>query len=335
MVPNLALVDAIRERSKSEKIKVRLSYMGSRKGPEATMIKKAGIPFYGVTTGKLRRYFDLRNFADCFRVPFGVMEAWMKLGKLKPDLVFSKGGFVALPVVFAAWLRGITVVIHESDSVPGLTTKLCAPFAKMILLGYREAESGLEKYAKKILVLGTPIRKEILEGDKKKAAKLLGFSGEKPVLLVMGGSGGSQEINKKILKEKTALTKTYDLLHLLGSGKGKTVREAHYVAMPFVDEEELRHYYALASLALSRAGATALAELEALMLPTLLYPLGLDSSRGDQIANAKVQASKHDFFLIADSKKSVAQQLVQLPKRSKKIHPSRAADKIVDLILKP
>ncbi|MEK7146593.1 MAG: glycosyltransferase, partial [Patescibacteria group bacterium] len=293
------------------------------------------IPFYGVTTGKLRRYFDLRNFADCFRVPFGVLEAWVKLGRLKPDLVFSKGGFVAFPVVFAAWMRGITVVIHESDSVPGLSTKMCAPFAKIIVLGYREAEKGLGKYAKKALVLGIPIRKEILEGDKKKALKLLGFSGEKPVLLVMGGSGGSQEVNNRILSEKVELGKKYDVLHLLGSGKGKSVREPHYVALPFVDEEELRHYYALASLALSRAGATALAELEALMLPTLLYPLGLESSRGDQIANAKVMAAKYDFFIIANPKKSVLEQLKKLPKRSKKIHPSRTADKIVDLILKP
>lgn len=293
VVPNLAIAEAIDSTSKG---KVKITYFGSYNGVENKLIQRTKIPYQAVTTGKLRRYFDLKNFIDLFRIPIGIVQAWSKLGRIKPDLVFSKGGFVAVPIVFGAWLRRIPIVIHESDAIPGLATKLSAPFAKTILLAYKDAKIGLKKYKSKIHVVGNPVRENVSKGSEAKAKKITGFSGKKPVLLVMGGSTGSRQINEIISLEKSKLIKTYDIIHLTGDGKGRKIKEKHYFSLAYV-HEELKDFYALASLALSRAGATALSELEVLGMPTLLYPLGTGSSRGDQIANANAMAKKHKFFI--------------------------------------
>jgi len=307
---------------KSTSKKPHFTYIGSRDGIERELAKRAGIEYHAVSTGKLRRYFNLKNFTDLFRIPLGIFQAYSILGKSTPDLIFSKGGFVGAPVVWAGWARGIPVIIHESDAIPGLTTKITAPFAKKILFGYKEAADKLEgskktscKCSSAIQVTGNPVRQKILKGSAARAKKLTGFKGKKPVLLVMGGSKGAQQINQIVKEEKAQLTKTFDIVHLTGQGKKK--KSPGYFSAPYL-HEEMKDIYALASLALSRAGANSLAELEALKAPTLLYPLGLASSRGDQVANAKASATAHPkLFKIADPNKSAHAQLLKMPKRKK------------------
>lgn len=326
-MPNLAIADAIVIATKG---KAKITYFGSYRGVENELIQRTGLPYQAVMTGKLRRYFDLRNFVDIFRVPIGILQAWSKLGRIQPDIVFSKGGFVAVPVVIAAWFRRIPIVIHESDAIPGLATKITSPFARTILVGYKEAKLG--KYDFKTKVSGNPVRGDIAKGTKSQAKLYTGFTGKKPVLLVMGGSTGSQQINDMIRLEKEHLTKTYDIIHITGEGKGRKKKEKHYYSIPYA-HEELKDFYALASLALSRAGATVLSELESLQLPTLLYPLGTEASRGDQIANAHAMALKHKFFILADESLTASAQLSRLPKRKATKEKSTVAEEIAALLI--
>ncbi len=314
VIPNLAIARAITAHNPV----VKLSYMGSYHGPEKQLVQEAGLPYYRVLTGKWRRYFDLRNVIDLFKIPLGIFQAWLKMHAIKPDVIFSKGGFVAVPVVLAAHLHRIPILIHESDSNLGLTTRITAPYAWEIFCAYDSSREILKKkYPEKVEKLGNPVRENILHGNVAKAKKRTGFSGKKPVLLVMGGSTGAQQVNDWVLKEKEALTQNFDVIHLTGEGKGRAKKEKAYYAQAFA-KEELADFYALASCALSRAGAGALAELEALRLPSLLLPLGLKSSRGDQVINAKAKVKEHSFFKLAKPKQNLVKQLQKLPKRSKK-----------------
>lgn len=303
--------------------------MGSHRGIEVSLAKRAKLPYVGISTGKLRRYFDLQNLLDLFRIPLGFAQAFLKLGRLKPDVLFSKGGYVAVPVVWAAWLRRIPIVIHESDAAAGLATKLTAPLAQHIFLGYKEAAKSLKKHKSKLSVVGNPIRKDLNKGSKTRAQKLTKFKGRK-VLLVMGGSTGSGQLNQLVKDEKDSLTKHYDIIHITGEGKGRARREPHYYALPYA-HDEMKDFYALADLAISRAGAGSLAELEATGTPALLYPLGLESSRGDQILNAKALAKKSPAYKIAELQKSAASQLKALKKT--KPSPNTAAAKIAATLL--
>lgn len=381
VVPNLAIADAIsaatrsRQRRTGHYKKAHITYIGSCKGIERELVAhynathkpsdqngRDQIDFHCVATGKLRRYFSLQNFLDLFRIPFGIAQAYFKLGTLgnattgkqsvskstgKPDLIFSKGGFVGFPVVVAGWLRRIPVIIHESDAIPGLATKLTARFADKILLGYEEAAFELGGHANKskIQFVGNPVRKELFDSCRRRARRFTGFSGKKPVLLVMGGSSGAQQINEIVKAELPRLTEIFDVVHISGEGKGgkkkgKRKGESYFV-ISYV-HEELRDIYKLASAAISRAGANTLAELEAVQLPTLLYPLGRYASRGDQMANTQAMCAKHNFFLLADEEKEAHTQLLLLPKRKdlekieedyKKNKAGNAAGKIASIIL--
>lgn len=317
MLPNLAIAELIARDTK-------VYYIGSKGGLEGDLVRRAGIPFESISVGKFRRYFDLRNFLDLFRIPLGIAQAWWKLGRIKPRLVFSKGGFVAFPVVVAAWLRRIPVITHESDAVLGLATRLIAPFADKVLLGF-DIDCPRGHFT------GNPIRNELLLGKAKNALKVCGFDGHRKVLIVMGGSTGSQQLNEIVEDEKEELTKHFDVVHITGQGKGKAKRESNYYSVPYI-HEEMADFLALASLALSRSGANALAELETLQIPTLLYPLGLAGSRGDQIENAKALIKKSKLFKIADPSKSAIEQLLKLPPRPAQHLPNNAVEKIVKII---
>ena len=327
VIPNLAIADAIR----AFEPKAKLSYIGSKKGIEKTLVAQAEIPYKAISTGKLRRYFDLQNVLDFFRIPLGVVEAWWILGGLKPKVVFSKGGFVAFPVVFAAWLRRIPVLIHDSDAIPGLTTRLSAPFAKKIFLAYETAHMHLARYEEKIEVLGNPVRLSLYDGDAQRAKKMTGFTGKKPVLLVMGGSSGSQQLNTLIKKEKAKLIEIFDVIHISG-GKGKMSKEKNWVEFPYVDKG-MNDLYALASLALTRAGANTLAELHALQIPALLYPLGQHASRGDQVANARVMSLESDLFVVADENRTALSQLLELPARPAKVLSNTTTERLAWTLL--
>lgn len=305
--------------------------MGSYSGIERKLCMEAQIPFEAIVTGKLRRYFDLQNFVDFFKLPCGIIQAFLKLLKLRPKMVFSKGGYVGFPVILAAWMLRIPRVIHESDLTVGLATKLCAPFANKIFLAHEDTKKTLNNYAKKCEVIGNPVRLDLYDGDGIQAERLTGFSGKRPVLLIMGGSSGSAQINKRIQKEKTLLTAVYDVIHLTGEGKGDTHKEAHYFSMPYA-HENLKDIYALASLALTRAGAGTLAELEALQLPAILFPLGTQASRGDQIFNAKFLCEKSTLYKIGKESEPLTFQLAQLPKRPK-LHIENTATQTIALTL--
>jgi UDP-N-acetylglucosamine--N-acetylmuramyl-(pentapeptide) pyrophosphoryl-undecaprenol N-acetylglucosamine transferase len=315
------------------------------------------IHFTSISTGKLRRYFDVKNLIDLFRIPFGTFQAWRKLRptrvaersaaerptsarltspkvitKQKPNLVFSKGGFVGVPVVWAAWLRKIPVVIHESDAIPGLATKLTAPFAKAILLAYDQARPALKKYEKKIHIVGNPVRPEIFTGSKEKALKWTGFTGEKPVLIIMGGSSGAQELNHIVREEKERLSEIYDVIHITGKGKGNAQKFPNYISVPYV-HEELKDLYALVTHVITRAGANTLAELEALGIPSLLYPLGHHQSRGDQWRNATAMIQQCDYVRIASRENTAHSQLILLPQRRHQKKRQNSVESIAMLLM--
>lgn len=327
MIPNLAIADAIR----AFEPKAKLSYIGSHHGIEKTLVEHDGIAYSSISTGKFRRYFDVQNFIDPFRIVLGFFQAFWKLGRIKPKVVFSKGGFVAFPVVLASWMRRIPVIIHDSDALPGLATRLSAPLAVKILLAYETAHMELAKYEEKIEVVGNPVRLSLYEGNAEKARKQLGFKDQKPVLLVMGGSSGSEELNTLVEQEKNDLTQVFNVVHISGKNHA-IVKEKNYVRMPYV-EKGMNDLYALASLALTRAGANTLAELHALQIPSLLYPLGRHASRGDQMANAKVMSLESDLFEIAEEGVPALPQLMQLSRRPKKIQENVTTEKIAWLLL--
>jgi len=265
------------------------------------------------------------------------VQAFFKLLRHRPKVVFSKGGYVGFPVVFAAWLLGIPVMIHESDAIPGLATKMCAPFAQKIFLGYEAAAEALNHVANKLEVVGNPVRLDLYDGKITVAKKWTGFSGKRPVLLVMGGSSGSLELNKKIEKQKKELMKVYDIVHVTGEGKSTRSKSIpsnnkSYVSVPFVGEK-LKDLYALASLALTRAGAGTLAELEALQIPALLFPLGTHASRGDQIANAQALCKKSNLYRLGEDVPTLLSQLAKLPARPTRHVENSATERIALTLL--
>lgn len=327
-IPNIAIAAAIRDFDPKAKI----SYIGSYGGQEKALCVDAKIPFESIMTGKWRRYFSLRNFVDLFRIPLGTLQAFFKMVKSRPHAVFSKGGFVGLPVVWAAFLLGIPVFIHESDVIPGLATRLSAPFARRIFLGHSQTEEMMKRYHKKIEFVGNPIRLDLMEGRAERAMKFTGFSGEKPVLLVMGGSSGAQEINHRIEREKEALTEQYSILLLTGEGKGESLKHKDFCSLPFLGKE-LKDVFALVSLCISRAGAGALVELKALQIPTLLFPLGTNASRGDQLANAEALCEEESIFRMGEKDKPLLSQLLLLPERTKKREENGATQKIALTLL--
>lgn len=274
--PNLALVDSLRQAGWE------ISYIGSQGGIEQELVKD--LPFYGISSGKLRRYFDWRNFTDPFKVLLGLGQAYAILGQLQPQLVFSKGGFVTVPVVVAAWWRGIPVVIHESDYSPGLANKLAVPFAKEVWVTFPETR----QYIPRAKVVGLPIRSDLLMGDRQRGLDFCRFDSGKPVLLVMGGSSGAQRINQVIWQGLPSLTDRYQVIHLCGKGNTKPELEnvPHYRQFAYLTTE-LKDCLAAADLVVSRAGANSLFELLALQKPHLLIPLSTKASRGDQILNAQ------------------------------------------------
>ena len=280
VTPNIALIPALKEHG------FEISYIGSAGGIEKDLVKEAGIPFYGVSTGKFRRYFSLKNFTDPFRVVHGMGQARRILKKIKPDIIFSKGGFVSVPVVQAASRLKIPVVLHESDMTPGLANKLMLSSASKICCNFPETLRHLPKG--KAVLTGTPIRQELLCGDESKGLAFSGLDHSKPIILIMGGSQGAAAINDSIRRILPALLKDFQIIHLCGKGKLNPALDetAGYVQMEYVSEE-LKDLFAACDLVISRAGANAICEIVALRKPNLLIPLSLEASRGDQILNAQ------------------------------------------------
>jgi UDP-N-acetylglucosamine--N-acetylmuramyl-(pentapeptide) pyrophosphoryl-undecaprenol N-acetylglucosamine transferase len=282
VTPSLPLISALQNRGEN------IFYVGSKKGIEHTLIKSLKIPYYAITTGKLHRYWTWKNLLTPFQLLIGITQSFLICRKIKPDVIFSKGGFVALPVVIAAKLSGISVVIHESDLTPGLANRLSFPFAKLICITFSETVKYF-KNTSKVLLTGMPIRDALQHGDPAKGLKICGFIDKlKPVLLIMGGGLGSTVVNESIRRLIEPLTEKFQVIHICGKNKSDRTFEGikDYKQFEYL-QDEFADVLASADLVISRAGATSIYELLALNKPNILLPLSKKASRGDQIDNAK------------------------------------------------
>lgn len=280
VTPNMALIPELK------KAGFDVHYIGSYEGIEKKLIEEMQVPYHGISSGKLRRYFDVKNFSDPFRVVKGYGEALRLIKSLKPDVVFSKGGFVSVPVVLAAKHRKVPAIIHESDMTPGLANKLAIPCATKVCCNFPETVKYLPEG--KAVLTGTPIRKELFEGDATQGLTYCGFHADKPVLLVIGGSTGSVVVNEAVRGCLDTLLQHFQIIHICGKDK---VDESYcgregYVQFDYV-KKELASLLALSDVIISRAGANAICELLALRKPNILIPLSAAASRGDQILNAR------------------------------------------------
>lgn len=279
VTPNIALLPELKSHGYD------IHYIGSKNGIEKELISEFDIPYYGISSGKLRRYFDVKNFSDPFRVMKGCSEASSLIKKLKPNVVFSKGGFVSVPVVWAARMHHVPAVIHESDMTPGLANKLCLRYASKVCCNFPETVSTFPEG--RATLTGSPIRKELFSGNKTEGLKFCGFNITKPVILIIGGSLGSVVVNDAVRGILPKLLEQFQIIHLCGKGKTDPSLDGTkgYVQFEYI-KKELSDLMDAADIVISRAGANAICELLALKKPNILIPLSAAASRGDQILNA-------------------------------------------------
>lgn len=302
VTPNIALFDSL------QKDGYEIHYIGSYEGIEKGLIEDKKIPYYGISSGKFRRYRSWKNLTDPFRVLHGFFQARRLLGRIRPNVVFSKGGFVSVPVVMAAKTRHIPVIIHESDLTPGLANKLAMPSATKVCCNFPETLPYLPK--EKAVLTGSPIRQELLHGNKQAAKDFCGFTGDLPILMVMGGSIGSVYINNAIRGCIDTLLTKYQIIHLCGKGNiDESLKDKKGYAQFEYISENLPDLFAAADLVVARAGANSICELLALHKPNILIPLSRNASRGDQILNANSFA-KQGFSVVLEEEEVTAEKLM-------------------------
>lgn len=303
VTPNIALIPELQKRD------YEIHYIGSKNGIEKELIRNFDIPYYGISSGKLRRYFDIKNFTDPFRIIKGYSEADKLMKKLKPDVVFSKGGFVTVPVVKAAKRRHVPCVLHESDISPGLANRLCISSAAAICANFPETLENLPK--EKAYLTGSPIRSELFSGNRLKGLDFCGFTANKPVILVIGGSLGSVRVNEAVREILPELLQRYQIIHLCGKDKIEKSLEGTegYVQYEYI-QKELCDLLDAADMVISRAGANAICELLALHKPNILIPLSLEASRGDQILNA-ASFEKQGFSYVIREEELTSEKLLE------------------------
>lgn len=279
VTPNIALLPGLKE------LGYEVHYIGSYEGIESKLIADFDIPYYGIATGKFRRYLDPKNLTDPFRVIKGYTEARKILKQIQPDIIFSKGGYVSVPVVRAAASLKIPCIIHESDMTPGLANKLCIPVAEKVCCNFPETMQYIPE--DKAILTGSPIREELSKGNKIAALDLCGFDANTPVIMVIGGSLGAANVNKAVRDALPELLKDFQVVHICGKDKidNMLLTTKGYKQFEYV-KAELKDIFAMADVVISRAGANAICELLALKKPNVLIPL-MAGSRGDQILNAK------------------------------------------------
>jgi UDP-N-acetylglucosamine--N-acetylmuramyl-(pentapeptide) pyrophosphoryl-undecaprenol N-acetylglucosamine transferase len=323
-------------------------YLGLKTGKEAELITSDLAEFHPISSGKLRRYFALETIPDFFRFVAGIWQSFWLLGKIKPRLVFSSGGFVALPVAMASWLRGIPLLTHETDSYPGLANRMMGKMATKIFLGFESARRYFEKSPQtpgplqgeemprsisRIIYTGNPVSRLLLEGSRERALQKLGFSADKKVLLVMGGSQGAQQINELVWGILPELMEGgWQVVHLTGKGKAVPssklqvassentwnleLKTRNYRAYEYITNE-YADFLAAADLVISRAGGNSLAEMEALGKIAILIPLPLPAAAGDhQRKNAEEMAKRHPSWKILDSQNPSSEELLRLVRES-------------------
>ncbi len=340
-MPNIAIAEELKKKDAT------ILYIGSRNEMDRELVQRAGMKFKAIFTGKLRRYFSLLNFIDIFKVPIGFFQSIYFVSKFKPDVIFSKGGYVAVPVVLAGALLRKKIVIHESDANPGLTTRITSNFADKILTAYEETEKFFSKRKrKKVEHVGSPIRVEMLDGNRKDGYKLTGFSGDRPVILAMGGSLGAVKINNTLWSAMTQLIPKHQIIHICGHGKsGKVLSnflldklQDSYIEFEYVGKK-LADIYAIADIVISRAGANSLAEIEALGVPAIIVPLPSKHTRGDQEENAKYfrQKDKRRHKIVKNEKftsKALIEALEELKKLKKRPEKKEEYAKPIQKIVK-
>lgn len=336
VTPNLAIIKELKQEGWN------VAYVGSDDGIEKGMIKDLDIPFYPVSSGKLRRYFSFKNFLDPFKIILGIFQSIKLFHHMKPDVLFSKGGFVAFPVVVGAWVNRIPIVAHESDMTPGLANKLSFPFVNKICLTFAAASKHF-KNQDKIIVTGTPIRQQLFLGAADKGLAYCGFNTEKPCLLVIGGSLGAGSINRVVREALPQLTQKFQVIHLCGKGKidNSLLGRDGYCQLEYANEE-LADLFAAASIIVSRAGANSLYEILALNKAHILIPLSAKVSRGDQIQNARyfqkegISLVIQDEVLSADILMQTLNDLTasksEIEKKIKALNIGSASERIVAII---
>jgi UDP-N-acetylglucosamine--N-acetylmuramyl-(pentapeptide) pyrophosphoryl-undecaprenol N-acetylglucosamine transferase len=335
VTPNLAIVP------KLKKMGFNIEYIGTKEGMEREIMSGTDIPYHVISAGKLRRYFSLKNFIDPFKILSGLLKAEHILRKLKPAAVFSKGGYVGVPVVMAAHRLGIPVVLHESDYTPGLANRICIPRASRVCVAFETTLKHIPEG--KGVYTGLPIREELLHGDRQKGLEFCGFSGVKPVLLIMGGSLGAMAINDVFDSVLLDAAEKFDIVHIRGKQNLISgLLPAGYKQFEYVGKQ-LADIYAATDIMLSRAGATAVFEILALSIPALLIPLPRSSSRGDQLLNAKYFEDK-GFSYVLEQEDLTGESLIDginrlyenretLRSKMKSQEAAGAADNVVNVIV--
>lgn len=335
VIVNLALIPYFLENG------WKIDYIGSKTGIERDLISEIDeITYYPISTGKLRRYLSIENMKDPFRVIKGIAQAWNIIRKTKPNVIFSKGGFVSVPVVVAARFRRVPTIIHESDLSPGLANKLAAPFAKHMLTTFPETADYIKK--KNTTYVGPIIRDELFQGSKDEGYRITGFNKEKRVVLIIGGSSGSQKINEAIRNILPTLTESFQIIHICGTGNiDDTIEYEQYAQFEYVNEE-LKDLFAITDFVISRAGANAIFEILALQLPMLLIPLSLGASRGDQIENANSFQKKKIAHVLREEEMTadnlfkaiheLANDELNMKKEMEQYNSRASREKVIELI---
>lgn len=333
-MPNLAVIEELKAKEKRAEI----LYIGEVKSIEKKLAQNAGIKFKGIPCGKLRRYFSLRNFVDPFKVVVGSFKAYKILKKFGAELVFSKGGFVSVPVVLAARFLKVPVILHESDAVPGLANKLLFRFADKVCLSFEESKKYLKKYLEKVVVTGNPIRKWISSGERAAGYKFTGLDKFRPIILVMGGSQGSLQINNLIEESLGELLKKFQIVHIRGRGNlDISLHKKGYVQYEYLDEK-LNDVYAISEMVISRGGANSLFEIASLKKKALIIPLAKGASRGEQLENARIMAGKLGWAILEGEISGEdfvrAIEMAYKNKFNEGVELENGVDKIVEMILK-
>ena len=275
--PLLALVDYLKAEHNEN---FEFVWVGTKSGPEKDMVNSKQLHFLAISSGKFRRYFSLLNFVDIFKIFFGFLQATIVIFKEKPDLVMSAGGFVSVPVAYAARLMHVPVLIHQQDIIPGLANKIMAPIATKITVTFKKS---LDQYGKKAVWTGNPVREEIKNINSKDYA-YFGLKENMPVVLILGGGTGAMGINKLIQKFINELGEVYQIFHQTGKGKDLKIKHKNYFSKEFVNAQEMAKLLFLADIVITRCGLGTLTELAYLRKSCVLIPM----PNSHQEYNAKI-----------------------------------------------
>ena len=305
--PGLAVADELRHIAKEKNIPIEIFWFGNSTGMDKTLVEKSDSvdAFVGIPSGKLRRYFSLKNFSDSFKILAGFIKSYFKLLSLRPAVLFSKGGFVSVPPCAAAYFLKIPVFTHECDFTPGLATRINSKFARTILLSYGETKNYLPAAKKeKSIVTGNPVRPIFYAPNPENGKRFLfsernDYTPEKPILLVLGGSLGAHQLNELVSQDLDWLTERFNVVHQCGAKDADAMpkNRSGYFLRPFI-YGEMCDVISASDIVLARAGANSIFECSVLGKPMVLIPLCGSGTRGDQVDNAKFFVEKNAAFML-------------------------------------